>query len=178
MGDWGNGQNDRALRHCIVQLYFSISSQVTKPGMNLSNFIPGPQAPVLSLSSDIPEGTFHSYFLLLLQCHSVKSSLRLQAELDAPSPASSGPLVISQSPASPYTPVAAPHRACISAPSRHWVHSQYTQSGFLKWPDMGKGPLGCLPLLVVPSAGRASPASGGGAASASRWKGQTAPARD
>lgn len=62
VGDWGSGQNDRALWHCIVQVYFSISSQVTKPGMNLSNSSLVPRAPVLSLSSDIPEGTFHSYF--------------------------------------------------------------------------------------------------------------------
>lgn len=42
-GKLGRWQNDRALRHYIVQVYFSISIQVTKPGMNLSDFTPGPQ---------------------------------------------------------------------------------------------------------------------------------------
>ena len=70
-GGLGGAQNDRAPRHYIVQVCFSISIQVTKPGMSLSNFIPGPQGTVLSLTSDVPPllGHLPSYFLLLLQCH-------------------------------------------------------------------------------------------------------------
>lgn len=184
------GTKDRA-RHIKAQVCFSIGIQVTKPGMSLSSFIPGPQGIPCSPSFQVFLLSWNISLPNLSYCFHTTSSVNCSLMLGPPW------ALLPQLPQHPQSPLRAhvlPSTLVVQesqfiTDSRHASQpcgSPYSPRALQQAHDQGsvrvgghvKGATDSLSSACGPIPGRTAPASGGGATSTGRGAGQAAPASD